>query len=510
MSVADTGIGLNGDANSGGKQNHRPQKMSAPENLSIDEIMLRVRAEVSRRRSGQISDVTHNIAPAEVLPFGSSVSSWEPAVPRLPVKDKYELRELLAFSDADFISVACRAIMRHPPDEAGFNHYLQLLRSGAATKIEILRAFLSLPDGQSSGVYIEGLDRPLALEKWRRKKTIGPIVSWLHSFLRLGTLADRQMSLDTAQARETHELGRTLNEVSDQLLQRILALKVEVAGRVRASDFEALNRNSASVAAQLVHLESEIREGIQTHEEHFDRLESSLKSRSSEARNLDAFYAAFEDRFRGDRSVVRARVEPYLALVREAGAGTRDAPVVDVGCGRGEWLELLRDSALIGRGIDINHLFIEACRGRGLEVFEGDAIESLQAVPDDTVGAVTLIHVIEHLPFESAIALLDEARRILRPGGLLIVETPNPENLFVAHHLFYMDPTHRNPLPPEALRWIVEARGFHAVRIERLVLARELTVPSPLSNDVPGAGIINSVLASLSAPQDYAIVAKCP
>lgn len=298
----------------------------------------------------------------------------------------------------------------------------------------------------------------------------------------------------------------------------------QFADRPDGSAFAAMKQNSASTMSQLSNLEAEVRTRFQAYEEHVSRLKGSQESTAGfiqqlltrdvqaaeSLRALDPFYAAFEDRFRGDRSLIRIRVEPYLTLMREAGAGTPEAPILDIGCGRGEWLELLHDSGLIGRGIDINRVFIDMCRSRGLEVIEGDAIESLREMPDGSVGAITAMHVVEHLPFETAIALLDEARRVLRPGGLIILETPNPENLSVGHHWFYMDPTHRNPLPPESLRWIVEARGFDDVRIERLFVARELNVPSPLPEDVPGAAAVNALLTSMSAAQDYAIVARRP
>ena len=118
------------------------------------------------------------------------------------------------------------------------------------------------------------------------------------------------------------------------------------------------------------------------------------------------------------------------------------------------------------------------------------------------------MHLVEHLPFERVIALLDEIRRVLRSGGLVLLETPNPENLSVGVCNFYMDPTHRNPLPPEALRWIVEARGFMGARIERLTVARELNAPPLLPDDVPGAASVNVLLASLRVAPDYAIIAR--
>lgn len=229
---------------------------------------------------------------------------------------------------------------------------------------------------------------------------------------------------------------------------------------------------------------------------------------SSSGPDLDPFYAAFEDRFRGDRSLVRQRAEPYLDWIKAVGAGTANAPVLDIGCGRGEWLELLREHGLVAKGIDLNRVFADICRGYGLDVIEGDAIAILCAMPSASIGAITSMHLVEHLSFEQMIVLIDEANRVLVPGGLIVLETPNPENLTVSSHTFYMDPTHRNPIPPEALRWIVEARGFYGSTIERLTTARELNAPPLLQDDIPGAQSINALLSSLHAAPDYSIVAK--
>jgi 2-polyprenyl-3-methyl-5-hydroxy-6-metoxy-1,4-benzoquinol methylase len=507
--------------------------------LSIDDIMRRVRAEVARRR---IRRVGTGESP-KVRPFVLSMPDWAPAVPRLQRKDRYHLSELLAYSDADFIDAASLAILRRSADEPAFNRFLAPLRNGALTKISILQTLMASPEGQAGGVQIDGMFLPSLLERLRRKKFLGPVFGWAHALLRLEKSAIRQAQLDAYQAQEIQELGRIINEGMVQLAQSIDALTVESAGQVKAAEFETLKNEvekmklyaggpetvrvkelTDSPASQLTDLEAEVRTKFRTVEEHLNRLSGSqesmagsiqqMLSRDEEAatalRALDPFYAAFEDHFRGDRAVIRTRVQPYLALVREVGAGTPEAPVVDIGCGRGELLEVIRDYGMIGKGIEINRVFIDTCRGLGLDILEGEAVQSLRAMPEGSVGAITAMHVIEHLPFEHAIALLDEMRRVLRPGGLIIVETPNPENLSVGHLWFYMDPTHRNPLPPTALRWIVEARGFDEVRIERLVLAREINVPPPLAEDVPGAAAINTLLASMRVASDYAIVGKRP
>ncbi len=182
---------------------------------------------------------------------------------------------------------------------------------------------------------------------------------------------------------------------------------------------------------------------------------------------LNAMYVSFEDRFRGDRADIKQRVAVYLPMIEAAQVGTLDAPIVDVGCGRGEWLELLKERSLTARGVDLNRIMVNECRERGFEVVEADALHYLRELPDNSLGAVTGMHIIEHLPLPTLIALLDESLRVLRPGGLAIFETPNPENLVVGACNFYMDPTHRNPLPPPMVEYLVEARGFVRVEIRR-------------------------------------------
>jgi O-antigen chain-terminating methyltransferase len=143
-------------------------------------------------------------------------------------------------------------------------------------------------------------------------------------------------------------------------------------------------------------------------------------------------------------------------------------PILDLGCGRGEWLELLAEQGWHARGLDSNRVMVEECRQRGLAVSEGDVLAHLRSLPDASLGAVTAFHVLEHLPLEVLLRFLDETARVLRPGGIAIFETPNPENLVVGGCDFYRDPTHQRPLHPDTVQFLVEQRGLVRVEILRL------------------------------------------
>ncbi|MGY0485129.1 methyltransferase domain-containing protein [Endobacter medicaginis] len=216
---------------------------------------------------------------------------------------------------------------------------------------------------------------------------------------------------------------------------------------------------------------------------------------------LDLLYLAFEDRARGSRDEIKARQAVFLPLVEQCGAGTADRPVLDLGAGRGEWLELLRERGLVARGVDTNEAMVALCASLDIDCADADALGALVALPDELLGMISGFHVIEHLPHEVFVSLLDEALRVLKPGGVLLLETPDPQNVLVGSHGFYMDPTHRNPLPSAMVRIIAEARGFADVEIRRLN-------PSPTRF----AGQDRELAAQLDelfyGPQDYAVIGR--
>ena len=183
---------------------------------------------------------------------------------------------------------------------------------------------------------------------------------------------------------------------------------------------------------------------------------------------FDAMYVAFEDKFRGTRKDIQQRQKVYLPLVETALKATNQSLILDMGCGRGEWLELLQAHNISAAGVDLNCIMIKECDERGLKATEADILDYLRLLKNASVSAVTGFHIIEHLPFKVLIALFDECLRVLKPGGVIIFETPNPENLLVGACNFYTDPSHHNPLVPETMRFTIEQRGFEKTEIKRL------------------------------------------
>ena len=233
-------------------------------------------------------------------------------------------------------------------------------------------------------------------------------------------------------------------------------------------------------------------------------------------------YANFTDRFRGSTAEVTSKLASYLPDVHRlvgagaaaggaaagaggagAGAGGAGARVVDLGSGRGEWLALLRDAGVPASGVDANPAFVEAGRARGLDLVHGDAVAHLEGLPPDSVDLVTAFHLIEHLDVETLLALLAAARHALRPGGCVLLETPNPSNLRMAACDFYNDPTHRSPLPPALAEYLVAAAGFDGIEVRPLHPNRS---PFEPAGSGPGQQVEQLVADTLYGPQDYAVL----
>lgn len=211
------------------------------------------------------------------------------------------------------------------------------------------------------------------------------------------------------------------------------------------------------------------------------------------------FYRAFEDRYRGSRELITQRLEAYLPFLQPLKQIYTDCPVFDIGCGRGEWLELMRREGFEPMGVDLDDGMLEACQALGLPAQKGDALQALQALPDASQVVVSGFHIAEHVPFPVLGELVTEALRVLRPGGMLILETPNAENVMVGTNNFYLDPTHDQPIPNLLMSFLTEHTGFARSKVVRLQEA-------PSLHDEQVKVGVREVLSGASP--DYAVVAQ--
>jgi SAM-dependent methyltransferase len=212
----------------------------------------------------------------------------------------------------------------------------------------------------------------------------------------------------------------------------------------------------------------------------------------------------FLDAFRGDRAEIVGRVAEYVPLLADA------TPVLELGCGRGELLEVLRGAGVEARGVDSDPAMVAACRRLGLAADVGDALEVLRAQKPGSLGGVAAIHVFEHLPAATWMSVVEATAAALRRGGVLLVECPNPDSIRVGSGLFWTDPTHRLPVHPQALGFVMRALGLEVVETK---LLREFPPDQALASaSQPEAvhALASKLDAWLSGPRDFLVVARKP
>jgi O-antigen chain-terminating methyltransferase len=225
--------------------------------------------------------------------------------------------------------------------------------------------------------------------------------------------------------------------------------------------------------------------------------------------NSIGLYKAFEDLHRGSHELIKSRLGVYLPFVEviksiyppaaSNSAANEAIEALDLGCGRGEWLELLKEQRVSAEGIDLDDDMLSACRAQGLKVATGDAVAYLQSLPSNSRSVISGFHIAEHLSLDDLKILVEESLRVLKPAGLLILEAPNTENLVVGTSSFYLDPTHQRPLPSQLLTFLTDYFGFARSKLLRL------QEPALLRDELTPVSLFN-VLSAVSP--DYAVIAQ--
>ncbi len=479
--------------------------------ISIEKLMAHIRSAVARREAqGQTSFIN---ASAELfklladenrsgeqlsrLNFDSQRSSGFPyqttpfrLQPTFTVRadNRYQVDDLLQYHDREFIWNAYRALLQRDPDEEGLRDHLERLRSGRRNKIDILSSLKRSPEGQRANVTIEGLALPAFVRRIYRLPIVGYIAELTATLARLPVLMRSQRQLETHLIAQQDRIVSHFGDINQQLFES------------QRADTVSLKNSLASLARQqreIAELQHQQVSALfrQQHERFTTQLSSPLRQALGQD-ELDSLQAAFEDRFRGDENVLKDDLRFYLSLLKESDV---TSGILDLGSGRGKWLELLKEEGLQAEGVELNSTLAAAGRSRGLELIHAEALQHLSGVPDNRLEVVTAFHLLEHLEFNELVRLLKEIRRTLRPGGFVVIETPNPKNLVVGACNFYADLTHRKPLFPETLQFLLDSLGFEKTRLEY----RHPVEGSPFDDTKPGSRELD---IWLFGPRDFAAI----
>lgn len=213
---------------------------------------------------------------------------------------------------------------------------------------------------------------------------------------------------------------------------------------------------------------------------------------------LDSFYTEFENKFRGAEKDIMHRQEVYVHYFKALKNVSKDQPVLDIGCGRGEFLQVMKANGIAVRGLDLNTTMVKKSRDKGFDVIEQDALSYLQSLEPNTLSAITGFHIVEHIPFADLMNIYTESYRTIKKDGFVLFETPNPENVVVGSLNFHYDPSHLKPIPPQLLAFCLEFCGFQDVEIIRL---------HPESEETLEDAFLQGVNTKLYGPRDYAVIA---
>jgi O-antigen chain-terminating methyltransferase len=432
--------------------------------------------------------------------------------------DTYQIEDFTKYHDIEFIKNLYRTILQREVDEEALNNRLELLRSGKRSKTEILAMVRFSKEGREKNIKILGIKKRYIMTILYRV----PIISFFTKLIMLPRVIERVNSFEAHYFLEKQEQNskidhlrnsidrtdRKIDNLKDSIDKKIDNLKDSTDRKI--DNLKNITNNNLKELEFKIKEIQRAKEALKEIDIGLNKLLNNIKDRQkdikieeleNERRHLlDTLYISFEDRFRGSREDIKKRQSYYLPMVQSV-LKNIDGEIIDIGSGRGEWLELLKDNSIDAIGVDLNRLMVNEAKRYGLNVLCQDALKYLQSKEENSIAVLTGFHIVEHLEFEVLISLFDEVFRLLKKGGMIIFETPNPENLMVGSCSFYTDPTHINPIPPITLQFLAENRGFSDVKIHRLN-----PIKTPSFIDIPNNQDVNNLIFASTKEQDYSII----
>lgn len=362
---------------------------------------------------------------------------------------------------------------------------------------KIMEEILQKVEQQCGADYEGSLSQTLE----KKNEELAPLVKRVHAMdgihLRIPPYADKNPLVA--------KLMKMISRVTSKLTRFINFQQNEVNNKV-ATSLDIIQESADEIALWSQGIEARLAV-----------LEHSAGQGSIKESFDEATYLAFEEQYRGDQEEIRQRQQYYLdRYVKEWIDKDLQGEILDLGCGRGEWLDILRENGYQALGIDLNKRSLNECRKKDLKVVCADAGAYLKSLPNESVRLVTSFQLIEHLELPQLIYLFQELGRVVKKGGLIIMETPNPCNLQVGAASFYLDPTHVRQLHPEFVQFLASRNGFGRVetvypegdRAEQWWNSLVQEEVTDIQESACFRAIVNELKRTIWSSADYAIVAQ--
>jgi len=359
-----------------------------------------------------------------------------------------DINKLLAYRDEEFIKKVYEKILLRQPDREGFNYFLNQLRSGKLSKRDIIFRLRYSKEGRQRAIKIKGLFPKGFISMLSFIPVFNSIVSWLKAFVFINRLNARLNYMDEFLVSKYLNFNHRVKSLENKSLY--------LNHRVKSLEDKSLNLNHRvfTLERDFEVVKSKLSDFLEELEVK-EYLEEKVKLGVDKKSDL---YFSFESVFRGNETDIKERVSFYLRFLKKS-----DNPILDIGCGRCEFLRLLKEKGINGIGVDINKAFVDYCRSLGINVEYKDALEYLKKT-EKNFSNITMFHIIEHLDMDTQLSLLKKVYSKLESGGKIIIETPNPIywNSFAS---FYTDPTHIKPIPATTLTFYLEQIGFDNISV---------------------------------------------